>query len=217
MNHIKIKKIASLCLFIILLGGYASGATIPQFLWTGELESGYAGKNHLKSKDLWKYLGEKGTRVVIAVAVDPDKPCPDMYLFAPGSDICETHGEKSGDGRLVVIDHQLEYSGTYALLIRSKKGEKADYTMAFTKMDPKGTYTISPDQLDGHIILSGNTLSEVYMDHDQMKGAAFILVPFMLLPKVVASSCYFIGSGIGFAVDLFNVPGIELYKTIVNY
>jgi hypothetical protein len=110
MNQNQGKKITVLtCLFMILFGGYAVCATIPNFFWTGELESGYSGKNHLKSKDLWKYLGEKGDRVVIALAVDPDKPCPEMYLFAPGSDSCETHGEKSGNSRYVVIDHHLEY------------------------------------------------------------------------------------------------------------
>jgi hypothetical protein len=218
MNQNQGKKIIILtCLLVIFLGGYAVCATIPKFLWAGELESGYAGKNHLKSNDVWKYLGEKGMRVVIAVAVDPDKSCPGMYLFAPGSDICEAHGEKSGNARYIVIDHQLEYTGTYALLIRTKNGEDINYTMAFTKMDPQGAYTIDPDQSGGQIIISKNTLPEVYMENDLMKGAAVILAPFMLLPKVVASSFFFIGSGVGMTVDLFNVPGIELYKAIVNY
>jgi len=206
------------CLITTLPLGYAACATIPERLWTGELESGYVHKDQLKSHELWKYVGEKGVRVIIADAVDPGKTPPEIYLFRPGTSECVAQAMISKDTRFLVIDHTLEESGDFCVLLRIKeKDQGVDYTLAFMKLDAGGTYTIDPDAPGGNIIQSTGVLEEIYEDHDVLRGAALILGPFLILPKIVVSSIYFIGEGVSLTVDTFNIPGILLYKDIVNY
>jgi len=216
VNH---KIIAISCVTVLLLSGCS---TIPSRFWAGEVDSELVQKEHLpklaghRYAQVWKYLGEKGTRVVIADAVKPGKTAPELYLFRPNTDDCAAKAVVTGEERYLVIDHTLEESGEYAILVRSKdkKVKDLDYWLAMVKLDAKGTYKIDPD--NPKIILSNDILPEVY-EQGLFTKASLIIAPLELLPKVVLASIVFIGDGISLTIDMCNVPGELLYKRIVEY
>ena len=100
MKKISKSKVGTKCrgktLVLIILGtmlttGYAYCASIPDILWSGELQSGDVINDQLKSSDVWKIAGSSGERVVIVLAVKEKQILPEMFLFRPGVSECEAH------------------------------------------------------------------------------------------------------------------------------
>lgn len=205
--------VADICALAILVPGLAVGASIPNYLWTGELESGCVEKGQVSSGDLWEYLGEKDDRIVIAIKVEPGATPPEMSLFLPGTDECVAQATPCPESNYVVLDHTLETKGSYAVLIRSGNAPQGqDYTLCLDKITVDGTYGIDPDAPDGKIIRTSSIVPEEYL----FNGLPLMIGPLLPLPRVVISSCYMVGSGIGWAIDHLNVPGRRLYHGIVN-
>lgn len=212
------------CVALCFLSGCSLHTTIPTRFWAGELQSDQVSKEHLpkigghRYAQLWEYLGEKGTRVVVADTVESGKTPPELYLFKPSSDDCVAKAVLLDDPRYLVLDHTLEESGAYALLVRSKdRNEKIDYTLYLVKLNAHGTYTIDPDNPYGKIIQSDQILLEIYDEHDELRFVELVATPFLILPKIVGSGILFVGEGVGFCIDLFNIRGMLLYKKIVEY
>jgi len=205
--------VANICALAILVPGLAVCASIPNYLWTGELESGCVEKGQVSSGDLWEYLGKKGDRIVIAVKVEPGSTPPDIFLFLPGTEKCVAWSTPDHDRSYLVLDYTFETKGAYAVLVRPGNASQGlDYTLCLDKIPADGTYDIDPDAPDGKIIRTSSTVPEKYL----FNGLPLMIGPLLPLPRVVISSCYMIGSGIGWAVDHLNLPGKLLYDDIVS-
>ena len=218
------KSSVLVCVIIFFLSGCSLSPTIPSRFWAGQLESDQVNKEHFpkigghKYAQLWEYLGEEGTRVVIADIAEPGTPPPELYLFRPNTDDCVAQAVLLDDAGYLVIDHTLEESGEYALLVRAKdQDKKVDYTLYLVKLNAHGTYEIDPDNPYGKIIQSNDILLEIWDEHDELRFVAIIATPLLILPKIVGAGLLFVGEGISFSIDLLNIRGRFLYKNIAEY
>jgi len=214
----KTSRIALLIfLGMILTSGYAFGASIPDLFWEGELQSGDVIHDQLKSSEVWKINGIKGERVLIVVAVKEGEIPPEMYLFEPGKSQCDAHAALTFYNTYVVVDHVLDKTGEYALLIRSYSNDiKTDYTLAFSMLSAGGAYSIDPDSPGGNLISSNDLLEEE--DTGNVLGEAVaIIAPYLVLPWMAASALHVVGEVVYDVVSIANVPGIKLYENIVHY
>ncbi|HPS93917.1 MAG TPA: hypothetical protein PK600_05590, partial [Deltaproteobacteria bacterium] len=110
--------VAYICALAILVPGLGVSASIPNYLWTGELESGCVEKGQVSSGDLWEYLGKANDRIVIAVKVEPGLTPPEIFLFLPGTERCVAWATPDHDKGYLVLDYTFKTKGAYAVLVR---------------------------------------------------------------------------------------------------
>jgi hypothetical protein len=212
------KTVFLIFLGMIMISGYASGASVPDLFFSGELQSGDVITDQLKSPDVWEINGIKGERVLIVLAVEEGQVPPEIYLFCPGMSQCEAYASLTFYNNYLVFDHVLAETGEYALLVRFYgEGEKIDYSLAVAKLSADGTYRIDPDSPDGNLIISDDIILEEYSDDFILGGALMIIAPYIVFPTIAVSSLHVLGEVVYDMVNILNVPGIKLYERIVHY
>jgi hypothetical protein len=147
----KLKVMVLAGISILIVTGYAAAAQNTN-IYKGELTSGSAKVGNLGSNELWLIYGEKGTRIVISTVVDKGKAPPQIYLYPPEGSKYEVHSDVVSD-RSQVLDHNLDSTGKYEVLIRPCDPEQnISYQVAYQALAPGDSYTIQPDDPKGNLI-----------------------------------------------------------------
>ena len=94
-------------------------------------------------QDSWTFSGTAGDRVVVTATGTSTAIYPEIYLNAPGEE--DPEASATGIGTSKRLDHQLEHSGTYTIVVRD------------WNRDTTGTYAISLAKIPGETTSSTDT------------------------------------------------------------
>jgi len=121
-------------------------------VFSGETKLGISieGPSYL---DTWTFAGEAGDRVLIVALTTAGALDTWLDLYPPGGGPKEADGWPWGD----VIDHQVEQTGTYTIVMHDTGFDQpGTYNLAFLKIP--GAVS-SPEDTDGGVIASDQTVS----------------------------------------------------------